>query len=156
MSKLAAVVSPILLAATLSAGIADGQTPTPVKSDTPETQRVTIAGCVVRNGSVDIDKGTRVLDLPAGALALTDARPVGAPTKSQNEKPDSLTFALVGESAGKLETFIGKRVEIVGRVTRTTHQTPPEAQEIRGTAHPSAEIQQLEIVSFRGISGGCN
>jgi hypothetical protein len=189
--------TPILLAATMVVGAA-----APQAGDTKAGQNtaapLTIVGCVVRNGSVDPDKGTRTLDIAPGALALTNAsvltsrgRTGSAPgtvpqegntgtipqrtiVGGRGDDPGTMAFELTGAASAKLGEFVGRRVEVVGRVgdsatgnqTRGTTGTPRNAAPARGvgtreerpaegTAHPSAELKQLEVVSFRGATGGC-
>ena len=91
--------------------------------------------------------------------------------------PDTTSFALTGSGASGLGELVGKRVEIVGRLAEDA--TPSTAAQPRGTAgttqapasggltgtreqragessaHPSAELRKLEVVSFRGVTGGC-
>jgi len=195
MVKVFAGISPILVAATLVMGAADvrqsAQAPTQPSAPT------TIVGCVVRNGSVDPDKGTRTLNIAPGALALTDARILGdaaragaAPSGPQGSdtgtipqrtivgargnEPSTLSFALVGDRTAGLDNFVGRRVEVVGHVNagaeanqaRGTTGAPRDAAPVpgvgtreerpaEGTAHPSAEMRKLEVVSFKATTGDC-
>jgi len=75
MIKLVAATTPVLLAATIAASpAAQGQTPAAANPPKADARQVTVVGCVARNGDVDIDKGTRTLNIAPGALALTSAR----------------------------------------------------------------------------------
>ena len=195
MFKAFAGISPILLAATMVVGAADGRQSTAARSGQTQTDApVTIVGCVVRNGAVDPDKGTRTLNIAPGALALTSARIAGSGGRSgtavpsdsdtgtipqrtivgRSEEPSTLAFALTGERSAGLNDLVGRRVEVVGRVTGS-----PDATQARGTtgiqrdaaplpgagtreerpaesaAHPSAELRTLEVVSFKGVTGAC-
>jgi hypothetical protein len=83
-------------------------------------------------------------------------------------------FALTGDRLAGLGDFVGRRVEVVGRVAqsadaaqaRGTTGSPRDAAPVpgvgtreerpaEGTAHPSAEVRILDVVSFRGATGGC-
>lgn len=163
MLKLIAVASPILLAATVAAA-----TPQGTGGAQPAASRVIVVGCVVRNGAVDVDKGTRALEIPPGALALTNARITangrggvpGAPARDsdsgtiprdtivgkQSAEPATLAFELTGDHVAALGDLVGRRVEVVGRLALAT---------AKAGAHPSAELQKLDVVSFRGVTGAC-
>src|SRR3954469_9061190 len=200
MLKLIAVASPTLLAATMAVGAAGSQSPQPTRQQPPSP--TTVIGCVVRNGAVDVDKGTRVLDLQPGALALTSARitsgssgraaqvpgtepqdhntgtiPQRTIVGGRSSEPDTLSFALTGARPAGLGDMVGRRVEIVGRVAplkaspadhpRATSGTNRDAAPVAGsgtreerpgerTAHPSAELQTLDVISFRGVTGACD
>lgn len=196
MVRFLAATTPMLLAATIAAGAAGQQSPANTTGDTPAAP-LTIVGCIVRNGSVDPNKGTRTLDIAPGALALTNARVVssgrggagsGAVPQDSNtgtipqrtivggrgDGPDTQTFALSGERVSNLGEFVGRRVEIVGRIadgpdgsqargtTGTSRGAAPvpgvgtrEERPAESSAHPSAELQTLNVVSFKGVSGGC-
>jgi len=168
MLKLLAIASPTLLAATIAVGAADFQVVTSAEQS-PPPQQVTVVGCVVRNGSVDVDKGTRVLNIAPGALALTGARVItsgnrstGVPGASTREHDSgtipqetivgkqsggapTLAFALTGNRMSGIGDLVGRRVEVVGRTTPTESSS----------AHPSTDLQKLEVVSFRGVTGPC-
>jgi hypothetical protein len=197
MLKVIVATSPFVLAATLVAGGAGQQQAPAASARNPAA--ITVVGCVVRNGDVDPDKGTRTLDLPAGALALTGARvvaPGGRNGQTSGTVPQesntgtipqrtivdggggdsaTTTFALTGEAVAKLGDLVGRRVELVGRMVdsaaaaqpRGTTGTPRGAAPVPGigtreerpaetSAHPSAELKQLEVASFRGVTGGCD
>ena len=167
MLKLIAVASPALLAATIAVAAASPQATGVTQPAT--VPRVTVIGCVVRNGTVDVDKGTRVLEIAPGALALTNARIAtsarggvpGAPARDsdsgtiprdtivgkQSAEPATLAFELTGDRLPALGDLVGRRVEVVGRLSETTKA---------GGAHPSAELQKLDVVSFRGVTGACD
>ena len=166
MFKLIAVASPTLLAATIAVAAASPQV-TGVTPSAPAS-RVTVVGCVVRNGTVDVDKGTRTLQIAPGALALTNARITtsgrtgvpGAPTPDSNSgtipqntivgkqsaEAPALSFELIGDQLTGLGDLVGRRAEVVGRVTPTDKASG---------AHPSAHLQKLDVASFRGVTGGC-
>jgi hypothetical protein len=74
---------------------------------------------------------------------------------------DTVGFALTGKTAG-LADFVGRRVQVVATMT----PAPPAAitsanNQPRGTtgttssAHPSADLQTLTVMSFTTASGGC-
>src|SRR6478735_1417077 len=195
MLKLIAVASPTLLAATLAAGTAGGQV-TAAQTTSPQ---VTVVGCVVRNGAVDVDKGTRVLNIAPGALALTAARisaggrsngVPGTPPQDHDSgtipqrtivggrsgEPGTAAFELTGDHLTGLGDLVGRRVEVIGRLaaatpasgdrpratTGTTRDATPvtgagtrEEHASEGPAHPSADLRQLDVVSFRGVAGAC-
>lgn len=205
MVKLVAATSPILLAITIAAGpAAQGQTSGPTGATGAAARQVTVVGCVARNGDVDIDKGTRTLNIGAGALALTGARLLtgqpargvpGSPPQDhdsgtiprativdgQPAQAETMAFALTGNRVSGLGELVGRRVEIVGRLSDESPATSAAAQP-RGTtgtgtdqgrspvagggtreeragessAHPSAELRKLEVVSFRGVTGACD
>jgi hypothetical protein len=201
MIKLVAATTPILLAATIAASpAAQGQTPAAVNSPTADARQVTVVGCVARNGDVDIDKGTRTLNIAQGALALTSARVLsgsatggvpGTPPQDhdsgtipqrtivggQSAPLETTSFALTGGRTGDLGKLVGQRVEIVGRLSEgataasapqprgTTGAVQPQSAGNRtgtreersgeSSAHPSAELRNLEVVSFKGVTGGC-
>jgi hypothetical protein len=181
MFKMIPGLSPILIATTMVAGVAGqqatngGQT-TDAPSVTPA--RVTVFGCVVRNGSVDPDKGTRTLNIAPGALALTNARVVDSGTRANSApgavlddhdsgtvpqqttndrpaEPSTTTFALTGDRAASLGDMVGNRVEIVGRFAPADDAPADQPRGTTGTAHPSAELRKLTVESFRGVTGGC-
>ena len=203
MVKLVAVMSPVLLAATIAAGpAAEGQTSGPAGTTGAAARQVTVVGCVARNGDVDIDKGTRTLNIGPGALALTGAKLLtgqpaggvpGTPPQDhdsgtiprativdgQPAQAETMSFALTGNRVSGLGELVGRRVEIVGRLSDNSPATSTAAQP-RGTngtdqgrspvagggtreeragessAHPSAELRKLEVVSFRGVTGACD
>lgn len=203
MVKVVAATSPILLAATMVAGMAaQGQTPAATGASGAEGRQVTVVGCVARNGDVDIDKGTRTLPIGPGALALTGAklltegRSSGVPgtppqdhdsgtipratiVDGRSSEPATTSFALTGSRVSGLGEFVGQRVEVVGRLAAPSAATAAPDQP-RGTtgatqgrsavasggtreerpgessAHPSAELRKLDVVSFRGVTGGCD
>ena len=173
MVKLIGACSPVLLAATMAAGVVDGQTALPA----PQPQ-ITAIGCITRNGVVDVDKGVRQLNMDPKGLALTTARivrsdstrssavpgslPEGRDTGTipqqtivggRTEQPDTLTYALTGDpvKVKALGDQVGRRIEIVGRVTSNQSGVEPS----RGSAHPSTELPSLEVLSFRAASGTC-
>ena len=202
MVKLVAATSPILLAATMAAGpAAGGQTPAPTGTNRTAAPQVTVVGCVARNGDVDIDKGTRTLNIGAGALALTGARRLSRPAAGgvpgtapqdndsgtiprrtindgQPDEMETTTFALTGNGTAGLAELVGRRVEIVGRLSDDA--ASPGTPQLRGTtgtsqgptpvpgtgtreeragessAHPSAELRKLEVVSFTKATGACD
>lgn len=198
MFKVFAGISPILVAATMAAGAAEPQQSTAARENqTSPAAPVTVVGCVVRNGAIDPNKGTRTLDLAPGALALTNARVLAtgertggspaAPPQDTNTgtipqrtivdgggtQPSALTFALTGDHSTALGDLVGRRVEVVGRVGAVANATAArgtsgqrdaapvpgvgtrEERPSEGTAHPSAELRSLDVVSFRGVTGGC-
>jgi hypothetical protein len=197
MLRIVVATSPIFLAASLVAGTAGAQQASPAGAQQPVPPQVTVVGCVARNGDVDVNRGTRTLDLEAGALALTAARIVdgnrnggvpGAPRPdtdsgtipqrtivgNQPATPDTTAFALIGAKSTDLESLVGRRVEIVGRITsavprgddRGTTGNQRGAAPVAGagtreerpderTAHPSAELRRLEVMSYKGITGSC-
>jgi hypothetical protein len=166
MVKLMTACSPLLLAATIATVPVDGQAPSPAR-------QVTAIGCITRNGVVDVNKGTRLLNMDPNGLALTAARITDAGTNrpsavpgsapdgrdsgtipretiagAQPKEPDAITFELTGDQVKALGSQVGRRVEVVGRLTEAAR--PTEA-----TAHPSTELAKLEVTSFRGATGGC-
>jgi hypothetical protein len=196
MVKLIGGCSSVLLAAMIASATAHGQAP----ASTP--QQITAIGCVTRNGEVDIDRGVRSLNMDPNGLALTTARiirsgsgrasavPGSQPDGSDSgtipqqtivggrrtEEPDTVTFELTGDQVKALEKQVGRRVEIVGRVTTTrqagvdhsvgTAAAPRDAAPVPGvgtreeragesSAHPSTELPKLEVLSFRGATGAC-
>ena len=171
MVKLIGACSPVLLAATMAGGVVDGQTPVPA-----QPQQITAIGCITRNGVVDVDKGVRRLNMDPNGLALTTARIVGngnnrssavpgsvpegtnsgtIPRETivggRTEAPETVAFALTGDRVKALGEQVGRRIEIVGRVTST--QTGGEQSS--GSAHPSTELPKLEVLSFRAATGAC-
>ena len=203
--KVITACSPLLVALTVAASAVEGQTPRPTSS-----QQVTVVGCVARNGAVDPDKGTRILNTEPNGLALMEARimtagggrasavPGSAPEgrdsgtipqqtivgpRPQESAP--LSFALSGGQLKELGSYVGRRVEIVGRtataadrtgsgeIRGTSGATDPARSATRGestapgsgtreerpseapTAHPSAEMQKLDVISFRAVTGAC-
>ena len=203
MIKLVAATTPIFLAATMAASpVAQGQTPAAANPPKADAREVTVVGCVARNGDVDIDKGTRTLNIAPGALALTSARVLsgsatggvpGTPPQDhdsgtiprativdgQPAQAETMSFALTGNRVSGLGELVGRRVEIVGRLSDNSPATSTAAQP-RGTsgtdqgrspvagggtreeragessAHPSAELRKLEVVSFRSVTGACD
>lgn len=201
MIKLVAATTPILLAATMAAAAAaQGQTPAATDRPRTDARQITVVGCVARNGDVDIDKGTRTLNIAPGALALTSARILGGsatggvpgtapqdhdsgtiPQRTivggQSAPLETTSFALTGGRTGDLGKMVGQRVEVVGRLSEDA--TAPNAPQSRGTtgavqpqapadrtgtreersgessAHPSAELRKLDVVSFKAVTGGC-
>src|SRR5689334_19113056 len=83
MVKVIAACSPLFVALTTAIGVA-GQT------STPPTQQITVSGCVVRNGAVDVDKGVRQLDIAPNALALTNAKIVSVGNPRTSAVPGSV------------------------------------------------------------------
>ena len=224
MVKLIAVCSPIFVAASMTAAVAGGQTAsvnTAPQSGQPQ-QQITAVGCVTRNGTTDVDKGLRLLNMDPNGLALTSARIVRSGDNRASAVPGSapegansgtipqqtivggrtpasetLAFALAGDQLKALGEHVGRRVEIVGRLTsagNTSAGNPSagngsvpagngsaggEAAQTRGTtgsdrdatpgavtgtreqrpaessAHPSNELQKVEVVSFRPATGAC-
>ena len=173
MVKLLGACSPFLLAATMAAAAVDGQTPLPAQQ-----QQITAIGCVTRNGAVDVDKGIRRLNMDPNGLALTTARIVGSANNrssavpgsipegtnsgtipretivgGRTENADTIAFALTGDRLKALGEQVGRRVEIVGRVT--ANQTGGEQPRGSGPAHPSTELPKLEVLSFRAATGAC-
>jgi len=170
MVKLIGACSPVLLAATMASIAVDGQT-----AQLPPPQQVTAIGCITRNGDVDVDKGVRRLNMDPNGLALTTARIVRSGTSrssavpgsipegtnsgtipretivGRTEAPETVAFALTGDRVKALGEQVGRRIEIVGRVTST--QTGGEQS--RGSAHPSTELPKLEVLSFRAATGAC-
>jgi hypothetical protein len=188
-----------ITAAMLIGGVVEAQSPAPAAP-----QEITVVGCVTRNGDTDIDKGVRRLDIEPNALALTNARVTGTDTRrssavpgsipdgsntgtipgntivgQRTSQPDTRSFALKGDRVKALESRVGERVEIVGRLTASPAGTSDQARGTTGTtgttrgaapvpgvgtreerpaepsAHPSAEFSPLEVLSFRGVTGGC-
>src|SRR5215217_9315744 len=105
MMKLLGACSPVLIAATMAVGVADGQTPRPA-----QTQQITAIGCVTRNGVVDVDKGVRRLNMDPNGLALTTARIVVSGTNRSSAVPGSVPE---GTNSGTIprETIVGSRTE---------------------------------------------
>ena len=201
MIKLVAATTPVLLAATIAASpAAQGQTPAAANPPKADARQVTVVGCVARNGDVDIDKGTRTLNIAPGALALTSARVLsgsatggvpGTPPQDhdsgtipqrtivggQSAPLETTSFALTGGRTSDLGKMVGQRVEIVGRLSEDATATsapqprgttgavqpqPPgdrtgtrEERSAESSAHPSAELRNLEVMSFKGVTGGC-
>lgn len=172
MVKLLGACSPVLLAATMATAV-DGQTQTP---RTAQPQQITAIGCITRNGVVDVDKGVRRLNMDPDGLALTTARVVGSgATRSsavpgslpegtnsgtiprdtivggRTGQPDTVAFALTGDQVKALGAQVGRRIEVVGRVT----SNPPADAPSGGSAHPSTKLPTLEVLSFRAASGAC-
>jgi len=197
MFRIIAFTSPVLLAVSF-VGAAGAQQEPAAGAQQPGPQQMTVVGCVARNGDVDVNRGTRPLDLGAGALALTGARILdgsrgggvpGAPrgdhdsgtipqrtiVGGQPAAADTTAFALVGTKAADLGSLVGRRVEIVGRIagavpgsdrpegtTGTERGAAPvpgagtrEERPAEPTAHPSAELRRLNVMSFKGIAGPC-
>jgi hypothetical protein len=183
-------------AAMLIGAVVEAQSPAPTAP-----QEITVVGCVTRNGDTDIDKGVRQLDIEPNALALTNARVTGTDTSrssavpgstpggsntgtipgntivgQRTSEPETRSFALKGDRVKALESHVGERVEVVGRLTSspagpgdqargttgTTRGAAPvpgvgtrEERPAESSAHPSAELSALEVLSFRGVTGGC-
>ena len=171
MVKLIGACSPVLLAATMASIAVDGQTAQP----TPPEQ-VTAIGCITRNGVVDVDKGVRRLNMDPNGLALTTARIVRSGTSrssavpgsipegtnsgtipretivgGRTKEPDTVAFALTGDRVQALGEQVGRRIEIVGRVTSNRSGIDQPG----GSAHPSTELPKLEVLSFRAATGAC-
>jgi hypothetical protein len=171
MMKLLGACSPVLLAATMTVGDADAQAPRPA-----QPQQITAIGCVTRNGVVDVDKGVRRLNMDPNGLALTTARIVGSGTNrssavpgsvpeginsgtiprdtivgSRTEEAETVAFALTGDRVKALGEQVGRRIEVVGRVT-SNHTGGEQPRE---SAHPSTELPKLEVLSFRSATGAC-
>ena len=154
MVKLVGACSPIFLAASMVAAVVDAQTPPVRQPQAP--QQVTAVGCVTRNGVVDVDKGTRLLNMDPDGLALTTARVIqtgnnrssavpGSQPDGSNSgtipqqtivggaspNPETATFALAGDQVKALGEHVGRRVEVVGRVAAAS---PAADGQTRGTA----------------------
>lgn len=145
----------------------------------PGSQPVTVIGCLARNGDVEHDRGTRQLNTDAKGFALTEARITSAGTGRTSAVPGSSPngqdtgtiprndivagrqaasnttnaagFALSGKNVEKLADLVGQRIEVVGTLA------PDGASEkaTEPTAHPSADLRRLEVISFRGVAGAC-
>jgi hypothetical protein len=198
MLKLIGATSPLFLAATIAATVVDGQTP-PNGQQSPQ-QPITVVGCVTRNGAVDVDKGVRRLNMEPDGLALTTARivggrgdrtsavpgsspegsnsgtiPQGTIVGGRTGDPETTSFALSGDQVTALSEQIGRRVEVVGRLTqaqstgvqpRGTSGSSREAAPVpgagtreerpgEGSAHPSTELPKIVVLSFRQATGAC-
>src|SRR5690349_8493184 len=81
MVKLMTAFSPLLLAATISTGA--------VGEQAPAAAQVTAVGCVTRNGTVDVNKGIRLLNMDPNGLALTTARITDAGASRRSAVPGS-------------------------------------------------------------------
>jgi hypothetical protein len=198
MLRLIGGFSPILLGATIATAAVAGQTPVSAP------QQVTAVGCVTRNGVVDVSRGTRLLNMEPDGLALTAARmtnlggnrqsavPGSAPdghdtgtiprqtiVGGRSGEPDTITLALTGDRVKALDSYVGRRVEVTGRIVNASASKTPvppaqgtagatrdaapvpgvgtrEERPAEGTAHPSTELQKLDVLSFRGITGPCS
>ena len=197
MLKLISASSPLFLAATIATSAVHGQTP---PSGQQPPLQITAIGCVTRNGTVDVDKGVRRLNMDPNGLALTTARIVGAPGNrasavpgsvpegsnsgtiprdtivgGRTEEPQTTAFELTGDQVTAMGEQVGRRVEVVGRLTQaqasgaqprgttgSTRDAAPvpgagtrEERPGEGSAHPSTELPKLEVLSFRRATGAC-
>jgi hypothetical protein len=197
MVKVIGACSPVFLAASMLVAVVDGQTST---ANLQPQQQITAIGCITRNGVVDVDKGTRLLNMDPDGLALTTARvirtgnsrssavpgsqPDGANSGTipdqtivggaRSGDPDTVTFALAGAQVKALGEHVGRRIEVVGRVTSTGQATAAQPRGTSGrdaapvpgvgtreerpaeaSAHPSTELPKLEVMSFRAATGPC-
>jgi hypothetical protein len=168
-------------------------------------QQVTVIGCVTRNGAVEHDKGTRELQTVDNGLVLSDARITVTGRGRASAVPGSLPsgtdsgtipqrgsvvgrtptpnptntggFTLVGK-IGRIDDFVGRRVEVTGIIRETSNPAGETAQPrgvtgsdrpesvvtdsgtreerpAEASSHPSADLQRLEVISFRGATGAC-
>jgi hypothetical protein len=84
----------------------------------------------------------------AGAMART---PAPALVRDRS-------FTLTGGDAAMLAKQVGQRVEVVGTVSRpnAASASPKSgAHTTTDTAHPSAPVERLTVVSFRPVGGAC-
>lgn len=167
---------------TIFAAWAGAQLSTAQAADqTASGDKVTVVGCLARqtpDGAVPTPEQPRDNSMP---LLLTKARAVdpaakgGAPGTSPSANdtgtiagaivrtptPGSVrerSFTLAGGDAATLAKEVGQRIEVVGTVSRSSGPSAPPksgAHTTTDTAHPSAPVERLTVISFRPIGGAC-
>jgi len=163
MLRIVAGMSLILLAASLVGAAAGAEQAPAAGAQQPLPQQVSVVGCVARNGDVDVNRGTRTLDLEPGALALTAARIMGSGRSSgvpgappadrdsgtipqrtivggQPAATETTAFALTGAKATDLGSLVGRRVEIVGQIARAVPRPSDQPREASGNQRGAGAV----------------
>jgi hypothetical protein len=156
----------VLLLAMSAQTTAQGQsTPT-----TAQEQQVTVVGCVVREADYrkarDAGKGG-VAGTGVGVgneFVLTNASMAAAPTGSAvGTSGATAAYELTGSNEKQAEQFIGKRVEISGRLKAAevgaagptggpTAGQPPSGVDV---ASKDLKLRELEITTVKATTGTC-
>ena len=150
------------------------QTPpqTPPGAAAPTTQaeqQITIVGCVQRNRTT-ARRRTRVVvgrpapaSVPGDEFVLTNASMATQGLKSEAAAADS-AFELTGANEEKVKDFVGKRVQITGKLKAAevdaagrptggaTAGTPPSGVDV---ASKDLKLRELEVVSVAAATGTC-
>lgn len=179
-SAVVGVVGATSLAASVLA-----QTPPPASqspASASQDQQVTITGCVVREADYrqarDAGKGG-VAGTGVGAgnefvlVSAAASRPgadaagggtAGATGTSGTASVGSMTYELTGSGEGDAATFVGKRVEITGKVKAAetsvtgrptggaTAGEPPRGIDV---ASKDLKLRELEVSSVKAAEGSC-
>ena len=167
MSAIAGVVLTLFMSATTTA---QGQaTPT---TAAPQEQQVTVVGCLVRESdfrkATDAGKGG-VAGTGVGAgneYVLTNASAAtgapGSPVATAGTGP-SAAYELTGSSEGQAKEFVGKRVEISGKVKAAevsagrptggpTADRPPSGVDVTSK---DLKLRELEVATIKAATGTC-
>jgi hypothetical protein len=148
-----------------------GQTP-PAASSAGE--QVTVVGCVQREADYrqarDAGKGG-VAGSGVGAgneFVLTNVSPAGAARKDEPASPTgtagaAMAYELTGPNEGKVAEFVGRRVEISGRLKAAetvggkptggaTAGTPPGGVDVTSK---DLKLREFEVMSVKEATGSC-
>jgi hypothetical protein len=147
------------------------QTQPTTQSNTAVSQQqpVTLTGCVYREKDVpgrapNVAERAGVLEdyILAEVGTTTTAKPgaVGTSGTSGTAKSTGMyKLELIADE--KLQTMVGKRVEVTGRVdaeagdARTTTASPSTTQTDKGIGRDRIDLPEFEVTSIREITGTC-
>jgi hypothetical protein len=98
---------------------------------------------------------------PSGAAGKT---PTGTPSEATGASAAGSAFELTGDNEGKAAEYVGKRVEIAGKLKAAettagggatggaTAGRPPEGVDVGGK---DLQLRELEITSIKEVAGSC-
>lgn len=142
-------------------------------------QTITISGCVQREadyrrahnlgsgGAVGTGVGVGnefvLIEASASSAAGTGAPATGTPTGTAGASAMAKAYELTGSNEGDAEKFVGRRVEIVGKLKAAemgaagptggaTAGAPPKGVDV---ASKDLKLRELEVVSVREATGTC-
>lgn len=162
---------------------ASAATPAPQDRSAVEEQ-VTVVGCVQREADYrrarDAGRGgvagtgvgvgnefvlmNASMSTGSGSPAATAGTAAGTPTGTAGAATSTAAYELTGENERRAEPYVGRRVEISGKLKAAevepsgrptggaTAGKPPEGIEIAGQ---DLKLRELEVASIREVSGTC-
>jgi len=142
------------------------QSPTTTTADKFDSKEITITGCVEKTKSggyflmASSPAGTTTPTGTSGSTATTTGTPATPPTTTGGAPSPATTTDAAGKAAGqawnlgqsdKLEQYVGKRVQVIGRPDKDT-----SGDQVKGTTG-SGEIKarDFDVKSVSIVSSSC-
>lgn len=124
------------------------------------SQALTLSGCLYREDQVpgrtpNLAERVGILDDFILADASVAAGPKGPQGLTGNTPPSGNQYEVDGIADEKLKAFVGKRVEVTGKIDPEGSTLPGGPRPDRGIGPDKINLPEIEATSIREVAGTC-